>query len=330
MVVHRRTSGDNGPHGDHEEPDEGIARRFAMPYPRRLLLPAVLGLLIAACGAPAASPTPTPTATTPGASADPSPSPIETDGNGVEIPTGAEEVVLRYEEGGGFVPVEFSLTNAPIFTLYGDGTVIFRDPNAQPPPDEAGQLVMQPFQMTRLGPEQVQELVAFAINEGGLGAARNRYDYTGIADAPTATFTINAGGQSKTVDVYALGMEGPGTPDEVIRRQFNRLAERLRQFDPPGDAAQYEPDAWRATLIEAQGVAAPARPWPWPDIEPSDFKPPPDQPDSNFPSRILTADDIAALEIGDAAGGAQGIYLNGPDGSTYHLVLRPLLPDEEA
>ena len=37
-------------------------------------------------------------------------------------------MILRYEEGGGFMMAGFIATQAPIFTLYGDGTVIFRNP----------------------------------------------------------------------------------------------------------------------------------------------------------------------------------------------------------
>ena len=45
----------------------------------------------------------------------------------IEHPTGANDIVLRMEQGGGFVPFELrSITQSPQFTLYGDGTVIFQ------------------------------------------------------------------------------------------------------------------------------------------------------------------------------------------------------------
>ena len=46
----------------------------------------------------------------------------------IEHPTGPTDVVLRYEEGGGFVMPAFLATQAPHFTLYGDGTIVFRNP----------------------------------------------------------------------------------------------------------------------------------------------------------------------------------------------------------
>src|SRR6478752_6765919 len=91
--------------------------------------------------------TPTPTTA-------PSPS-IE----GIVHPTGANEIVLRFDESGGFVPPEFLAAHVPLFTLY------------------------------------------------GLGSARAEYQNPLVADAPTATFTLNADGAAKTVSVVALGME---------------------------------------------------------------------------------------------------------------------------
>ena len=44
---------------------------------------------------------------------------------GIVHPTGATDVVLRFDEAGGFVPVEFLAAHVPYFTLYGDGTVVF-------------------------------------------------------------------------------------------------------------------------------------------------------------------------------------------------------------
>ena len=45
--------------------------------------------------------------------------------SGIVHPTGATDVVLRFDEAGGFVPVEFLAAHVRYFTLYGDGTVVF-------------------------------------------------------------------------------------------------------------------------------------------------------------------------------------------------------------
>ena len=36
------------------------------------------------------------------------------------------------------------------------------------------------------------------------------------------------------------------------------------------------------------------------------------------------------MDVGDVTGGAQGLYVDGPDGKLYSVVIRPLLPDEAA
>ena len=49
-----------------------------------------------------------------------------------------------------------------------------------------------------------------------------------------------------------------------------------------------------------------------------------------FPHKTLTADEVAALNLGDAFGGASGMIVEGPDGKSYTVILRPLLPEESA
>ena len=66
-------------------------------------------------------------------------------------------------------------------------------------------LVASPEQMAAFA--QRKTLLDYALNEGGLGAARAEYTDMMVADASTTTFTIKAGGLDKTVSVYALGME---------------------------------------------------------------------------------------------------------------------------
>lgn len=46
----------------------------------------------------------------------------------IEHATGASDLVLRIETGGGFVPVEVNLTQLPDVSIYGDGTVIVTGP----------------------------------------------------------------------------------------------------------------------------------------------------------------------------------------------------------
>lgn len=289
---------------------------------------AVIALAVVACsgGAP----------TQPSGSPPPSPgnSPSPAVGE-IDHPTGATDIVLRYEEGGGFVMPAFFITLAPQFTLYGDGTIVFRPP----PPDvigepENGVIKEVPFRTARLSEEQVQALLEFAISEGGLGiAVKDHYDNPMVADAGTATFTIQAGGLDKQVNVYALGHDAPDVPDRAVRAAFGRLAERLRSIDQGGalPSEPYQPHAFRGVLMDGAGMqgAAPID-WPWPEIDVADFSMPGDEQGPAFPSRVMTAAEISATGVSGGEGGFQGLLINGPDGKVYLFGARPLLPDEES
>lgn len=299
----------------------------------RLPLVAVT-LFLAGCASAAPRPSPS-TSPLPASPAPASPSVAEPSASAtatISHPTGADEVVLRYEEEGGFVPVEWLATRAPIFTLYGDGRVVFRDPALQAPPDDSGVLRHAPFQTLVLSEEEVQTLLQFAAEQGGLGVARDQYDHDGIADATTAVFTMNAGGRSKRVSVYALGMDGPSTADAAARRGFVALRDHLQSFEPGPSTVveEFEPQGWRGVLIDAGGAAPQAvTEWPWPDLQPADFAMPQAQGGVNIATHRLSGEQVAALGPGETNGGIQGIYVEGPDGKTYSLSIRPLLPDEE-
>ena len=296
---------------------------------RHLALLAVALLAIAACSPGAAPPSGSPGPT---GSGSPSPSPSGVPAGAIDHPTGPTDVILRYEEGGGMM-VEINATQVPIFTLYGDGTILFRNPMDQPPADESFLLRYLPLKTAKLSEDQIQEVLAYAIGPGGLGTARGDYPNPLLADAGTATFTLRAGGREKVVSIYGLIETGAEGPDALARKAFLALAERLRNFDDGGTypTIAYEPPTYRAMLMETSGVVAPLHAWPWPNLNPSDFKEPED-PNAAFrlAQRVLTPAEAEAIGLGDLRGGALGIYLDGPDGKQYSLAIRPLLPGESA
>jgi hypothetical protein len=153
-----------------------------------------------------------------------------------------------------------------------------------------------------------------------------------VADVPTAVFTINAANDSKTVNVMALGMEGQPGPDTVVLKQLATLGERLRDFDQGGTlpSEQYLAPAYRAVILEQQGIqGVQVREWPWVDIQPSDFTFPADPNALQQGTRTLTPEEAPAVGVpGFENGIMSGVYLRGPDGKVYSLVIRPLLPDE--
>jgi hypothetical protein len=256
-------------------------------------------------------------------SPDPSSSPA---GGRIEHATAGTDVVFRFEEGGGFVPMGFFATEAPIFTLYGDGTVIFRDGTAFPPQDADGISRIVPYQTVRLSEDEIQAFLQYAVADGGLGVAREAYDGPG-ADLPTATFTINAAGQSKSVSVMALGMDREPGPDSLVLQALARLGDKISNFAADfDDEVMWAPDRWRGILT--QDASTPARDWPWPGIAPADFVQRPEPGAPQFPVWTMTAIEIDALELHDVQGGFSGLALSGPDGKAYAFALRPLLPDE--
>ena len=296
----------------------------------RTLCLAALTIVLAACstgvtGGPSAAPSDA-------SGGDPSPSP-SADFGAIEHPTGATDVVLRFEEGGGFVMPAWLATQAPAFTLYGDGTIVFRDSMAEPPAQVGSVFPMHPFRTARLSEEQIQEILTIALGEGGLGIARPDYPNDQIADASTAVFTINAGGLEKTVSIYALGLEMDGMADGPARVAFAKLAERLQNIDAGGTfaTADYVLEAYRGVLLEGQPGAPDAKPWPWTDITPADFVANADPNAFPLPMRVMSVEEIEALGITPFEGGFQGLTLIGPDdGKFYMFSLRPLLPDETA
>jgi hypothetical protein len=299
-----------------------------------LLRPAALtglvsvAVLIAACsgsagssGRPSGSPVTSP-------SVEPTRTPA--DAGAIDHPTGATDVILRYDLGGGFVMPSYLASQAPIFTLYGDGTVIFRNPAQEAPAPIGNVFRYAPFRTARLSEEQIQATLQRALVEGGLGTARLNYENNQVADAPTSTFTIDAGGVRKTVSVYALGLEVDGSADAVSRQAFASLADDLADFDQGGsiETQVYIPQAYRGILLEGVAGDPDARAWPWDDIAPTDFVAPSDPNSFGLPQRVMTPAEIDALGIDDHEGGWQGMTLRTDDGAVSTFSLRPLLPDD--
>ena len=289
---------------------------------------AVLALALVACSGGVGGP-----GGTPDARSSPSIAPSASIGGvgAIDHETGAADVVLRFEEGGGFIAPAFLATQAPTFTLYGDGTVIFRNPAQDPLPPIGPISISRPFRIAQLGEDQIQGILADALGPGGLRTARTEYIDNQVADAPTAVFTVNAGGVNKQVSAYALGIDVQSSPDAPARAAFEQLKERQQDFDHGGLYAtdEYAPERYRGILMEGQPGAPDSRSWPWKTVAPSDFVPNPDPNAIQLPARVMSVAEVETLGVDPYRGGFQGLTLIGPgNGKTYTFSLRPLLPDE--
>lgn len=293
-------------------PMERIARRLAAAL--------AIGLALAACSAQPAATSPTMT---------PAPTATNAASGFVEHPTEANVVILRLDEGGGLVPFGFFATQLPAFSLYGDGTIIFRRAIVDPK-GVAGQVLHR----ATMNGAQVSALLGFALEQGGLAKARADYPNPSVADGTSSIFTIRANRLDKTVSVYALGIVAPDTPDAVIRGRFYELAELLRDVDAQvaqgraTDAGAYDPPGYRAILAEALGFPSEVREWPWQDLAPADFTTGPNDPAFAGRRYAVVTPEQARQFAPSPESGVDPVAVRGPDGVTYTLALRPLLPDE--
>jgi hypothetical protein len=286
---------------------------------------AMSALVLAACAgpvppmtAPASLPTvPTVVATVlPGPTATASPS---------HAPA-ADDVVLRMTVGGGLRYPGATVEAPPLFTLYGDGLVLYTV--IADVPDSILSVRYELLQ-ARLTAEQSAALIDFALSEGGLATARALYADVPVADDLTTTFLVRLGSVSKTVAVYALGYNGPDVPDREARRSFERLADELHEFGSRVGSGEveglgaFEPDAYEVTLDDPIHEEIVALPWPWPDLAPRDFV----QANGGWRQAVITHGQAARLSdpVNDVT---DDLVLAGPDGASYLVRIRPLLPDQ--
>jgi len=257
--------------------------------------------------------------TTPESGSEPTGAPI----GRIDHATGPTDVVLRFDAGPDVAVGELEgqlFQPGPEFTLYGDGTVIFRNEGAPLPPAEGPIVRAQPFRIAHLDEDQVQAVLRFAIGEGGLGAACDLYGTQDIDAFGSDVFTLRAGGLDRRV-------ENQGSAP------FAALYDYLAAFGRGDDLSTqvWVPERFWGNLLEAAhdvevGVLPDPReagfaPWPWPDIAPADFV--------GQGGRVLSADEAAVLGLSDDGGVVQRIYLLGLDGETiYYFSLWPMLPDE--
>ena len=301
-----------------------IAARPPVRARRRLgLRVGAAALLVASVGACSSSPAPS---GTPAGTGSPTTTPTSVPSPtiaGLQHPTGARDIVLRFEESGGFVPVEFLATSAPSFTLYGDGTAVFRDPTAMPPASNDSIMRSTPFMTVRLDEEAIQALLNEALGPGALAIAKGPY-MGNMADVPSSTFTIAIGGETKQVSVMGLSPESH-EQDKAIITAIAAFAQKLNAFGSTVTGARpYEPSAFRGVINLIDQPFGKVIDWPWTDLTPADFTSGENQ---FLQTHVLTPAQVQAVGIADVSGGMSGLSLQSK-GRVYTLSLRPLLPDE--
>lgn len=253
------------------------------------------------------------------------------DGGGIEHPTGPNELVLRMDIGGGFVPVEYALAQFPQWSLFGDGRLITEGPQIEIYPGPA----LPSLQVQTLTEDGVQAILE-AAGEAGLIGPNRSYDYPCIADAPTTTFTLYAGGTKHVVSAYALGLsegacQGADTEARAKLAAFQAKLTDLASWLPTGsvgDQGQFEFDEMRVLVQPYSASPEPGlgpNPIAWPLEHLSVFGRP-SATFSDFRCGVVSGADFA--ELLPEAQRANELTPWGSDGERYGLIFRPLLPDE--
>jgi hypothetical protein len=244
---------------------------------------------------------------------------------------GPDDVVLRVEHVGGFVPVDYLVSRLPILSVYGDGRVITEGPVIAifPPPALPNLLVRE------ISPAGVDALVARAIGQG-VGRPGD-FGQPNVADAPSTRFTVLTADGPKATEVYALEMdhEGSGlTPQQrSARRALQQLLDDLSDLPKTlGAEASAEQEPYRPTALAAISQA-------WSDPQSPGI---PAQPEQVWPGPALPGEPVGQLQglgcvtvtgadvatVLEAAAAANVLTPWTSLGQRWFVRFRPLLPEE--
>lgn len=190
------------------------------------------------------------------------------DSSPIDVPTGADEVVVRVEWSGGFTMLEWAFRQLPVLVIGGDRRVYTGAPVAEIYP---GPLVypINERSLSSAGLQQVMHLAASL----GLLATPPDYDLPsgiGIADAADTVVTLVADGVTYVHRAYALDIEGTSTPARARLRQFVDTVGNLEALvgtaalgtEQPFVPARFRIRAAEATMTDPSGVEPSIVEWP--------------------------------------------------------------------
>ncbi|MER7168434.1 hypothetical protein ABT336_20495 [Micromonospora sp. NPDC000207] len=236
---------------------------------------------------------------------------------------GADEVVLRIDQEGGFVMPTALVTRLPNVSVYGDGRIVTEGPVVAKYPGPA----LPNVQVTTVDAEKVTRLVEQA-REAGVGTAAD-LGAPPVADVPSTRFTVRGATGVEETEVQALDVDSGLTADQVAAREKLRtFAQSLidtGQAAGTGGTKAYQPTAVAAvvtpwTADEAAGEQ-PKVAWPGPKLPGA-----PLAPGVDLSCVTVTGDQVRPLL--DAAGKANAATPWTSGGKSWTVALRPLLPDE--
>ena len=180
---------------------------------------------------------------------------------GYAHPTGPDDEIVNYSQLGGFTTMEYAFQQPPMVLISGDGRVFTTGPVLAIYPGPA----LPNIQVGTITEEGIQTILA-AADEAGLLAEVGYDAPTNVADASTASVTLNVDGASWIHEAYALGL-GAG-PDAAVGSESTPEREALLAFtaqlmdlptmvgaDQLGPVEPFEPEEY---LIQAVPVDDPS------------------------------------------------------------------------
>lgn len=241
-----------------------------------------------------------------------------------------DEVVLRSESVGGFVPVDYTFTRLPDITVYGDGRVITQGamPAIYPP------YALPAIAQSRLSADAVDHLVRLAI-EAGIGDDDD-YGMPPVADVPDTHFIVVSDHGVRESTVYALGFDGPdlSPAQQAARGKLKAFAEMLADLaktvgaDKVADEGLYQPTSMALIVRSWSGdddpnLPQPPRDWPGPALPGEELR-------QGLGVSCLTVTGAELTAVTEAAASANTLTPWVWEGSSYLVAFRPLLPDESS
>ncbi len=239
---------------------------------------------------------------------------------GYAHPTGPDDVVIEYTELSGFTTREYAFQQPPMVLISGDGRVFTTGPQIAIYPGPA----LPNIQVGTITEEAVQQLLSIA-DDDGLFAEIDYTEESLIADASTATVTINVDGTSWVHSAYALGMDEPGktpSPERATLLEFTAQLTDLANTvgaDQLGPTDAFAPDNYLIQSVEAATPTTTAD-----GIEPTIV-------DWPTTADVALADAtqcavVSAESVGDLFTNADQLTYFVDDGVTYQVVAVQQLP----
>jgi hypothetical protein len=256
------------------------------------------------------------------------------DGGGLDHSTAPDHVLVQLSYKGGYVPVEWTYTNVPFYSLYGDGTLILPGAQIEIYPGPALPAISS-RSVDEAGIQAILEETIAAVED--VPADLDDLGFMAIADASTTVITVSAGGVDRTIRAYALG-EVTERPDGMPEREYRarlRLQKLVAMLTGSGDwlpqgslgpEGMYDASAARlfvGAYRPAEDLAQEPVRWPLADGLDGFGEP---TPPGGYRCGVVLDEDWDAVHV--AASSANTLTPWADGGDRYSILFRPLLPDE--